>query len=213
MIPRYFYPLLLGLLFGGGMVQAGAQTAEDIVRSTSDQVIARLKSDREVLKTRPELIYDLVDELILPHFDFISMSKWVLGQNWRKATTEQQEIFTIQFRTLLVRTYAKALLEYSDNEITYYPVKDNPESNLVVVKTEVAQTGSSKIPINYSMHVKDGEWKVVDVAINGISLVSTYRGSFATEIRTNGLDALINQLINKNSKIAINETQPASETR
>ena len=213
MIPRYSYPLLLSLLFAVGLVQADTPTAEEIVRSTADQVIARLKADREELNARPELIYNLVDELIIPHFDFTSMSKWVLGQNWRKATPAQQESFTTQFRTLLVRTYAKALLEYSDNEITYYPVQDNPESNLLVVKTDVAQTGSTKIPINYSLHIKEGEWKVVDVAINGISLVSTYRGSFASQIRTNGLDSLINQLIDKNNKIAINDTHPASETR
>jgi phospholipid transport system substrate-binding protein len=214
MTPRYLYPLLLCILVSGGTAQAGAQTAEEIVKTTADQVIARLKADREQLKERPELIYGLVDELIIPHFDFTSMSKWVLGQNWRRASPAQQESFTTQFRTLLVRTYAKALLEYSDNEITYFPVQSDPGSNLVVVKTEVTQTGSSKIPINYSMHVQDGEWKVVDVAINGISLVSTYRGSFATEVRANGLDSLINQLIDKNNKIAINDTQPAtSETR
>jgi len=210
MTPRYLNVLLLLMLFSGGPAQAVAQTAEEIVKTTADQVIARLKADREQLKQKPELIYGLVDELIIPHFDFTSMSKWVLGQNWRRASTAQQESFTNQFRTLLVRTYAKALLEYSDNEITYYPVQSDPDSNLVVVKTEVSQTGSSKIPINYSMHVQDGEWKVVDVAINGISLVSTYRGSFANEVRTNGLDALINQLIDKNNKIAINDTQPAT---
>ena len=204
---------MLCLLIGSGLTRAATPTAEEIVKTTADQVIARLKQDREELRARPERIYGLVDELIIPHFDFSSMSKWVLGQNWRKATAAQQESFTDQFRTLLVRTYAKALLEYSDNEITYYPMQKNPESNLVVVKTDVTQTGSSKIPINYSMHIQDGEWKVVDVAINGISLVSTYRGSFATEIRTNGLDSLINQLIDKNNKIAINDTQPASETR
>lgn len=213
MTPRYLYTLLLCMLVSGATARAGAPSAEEIVKSTADQVIARLKADREQLDARPEMIYGLVDELIIPHFDFTSMSKWVLGQNWRKATAAQQESFTIQFRTLLVRTYAKALLEYSDNEITYLPVQNNPDSNLVVVKTEVAQTGSNKIPINYSMHVQDGEWKVVDVAINGISLVSTYRGSFATEVRTNGLDSLINQLIDKNNKIAINDTQPASGTR
>ena len=213
MTPKYLYPFLLYMLVNGGMAQAGAPTAEEIVKTTADQVIAKLKADREELKVKPELIYGLVDELIIPHFDFTSMSRWVLGQNWRKATAAQQESFTTQFRTLLVRTYAKALLEYSDNVITYYPVQSNPESNLVVVKTDVTQTGSSKIPINYSMHLKDGEWKVVDVAINGISLVSTYRGSFATEIRTNGLDSLINQLVDKNSKIALNDTQPVSGSR
>jgi len=213
MTPKYLYPLVLCMLVNGGTAWAGAQTAEEIVKTTADQVIARLKAEREELKVKPELIYGLVDELIIPHFDFTNMSRWVLGQNWRQATAAQQESFTTQFRTLLVRTYAKALLEYSDNEITYYPVQSNPDSKLVVVKTDVAQTGASKIPINYSMHIKDGEWKVVDVAINGISLVSTYRGSFATEIRTNGLDSLINQLIDKNNKIAINDTQPVSGTR
>jgi ABC-type transport system involved in resistance to organic solvents, auxiliary component len=196
----YLIPLIISFIWWNGPAQAGAQTAEEVVKTTADQVIERLKADREELKIRPEGIYSLVDELIIPHFDFTSMSKWVLGQNWRKASLDQKENFTTQFRTLLVRTYAKALLEYSDNEITYFPVQSNPDSNLVVVKTEVARTGANKIPINYSMHIKDGEWKVVDVAINGISLVSTYRGSFATEIRTNGLDSLINQLIEKTTR-------------
>lgn len=212
MPPRYLYLWLLCLLVSGPAL-AGAPTAEEVVKTTANQVLARLKADREQLQARPEMIYGLVDELIIPHFDFTSMSKWVLGQNWRKATAAQQEAFTVQFRTLLVRTYAKALLEYSDNEITYLPVQDNPDSNLVVVKTVVAQTGSNTVPINYSMHVQNGEWKVVDVAIDGISLVSTYRGSFANEVRANGLDSLINQLIDKNNKIAINDTQRASGAR
>ena len=213
MKPRYLYPLLLCMLVNGQTAWAVTQTAEEVVKTTATQVIDRLKADREALKVKPELIYGLVDELIIPHFDFRSMSKWVLGQNWKKATAAQQESFITQFRTLLVRTYAKALLEYSDNKITYYPMTSAPDSNLVVVKTDVTQTGSTKIPINYSLHLKDDEWKVVDVAIDGISLVSTYRGSFASEVRTNGLDALIQQLIDKNEKIAINNTQSASGAR
>ncbi len=204
---KYPFALFLCLMLGFELTLAGTPTAEEIVKTTSDQVIARLKSDREKLNIHPELIYDLVDELIIPHFDFASMSKWVLGQNWRNASDEQKEQFTYQFRTLLVRTYARALLEYSDNEIKYFPVLSNPDSNLVVVKTEVAQSTSTAIPINYSLHVSGGEWKVVDVAIDGISLVSTYRGSFASEIRKNGIDALITQLIDKNNKLAVNETQ------
>ncbi|MBI4005604.1 MAG: ABC transporter substrate-binding protein [Gammaproteobacteria bacterium] len=207
MFLKYPFALLLCLMLGFELALAGTSTAEEIVKTTSDQVIARLKSDREELNVHPELIYDLVDELIIPHFDFTSMSKWVLGQNWRNASDEQKEQFTYQFRTLLVRTYAKALLEYSDNEIKYFPVLSNPDSNLVVVKTEVAQSASTAIPINYSLHVSGGEWKVVDIAIDGISLVSTYRGSFASEIRKNGIDALITKLIDKNNKLAVNETQ------
>ena len=204
---KYPFAFMLCLSLGFTPALAGTSTAGEIVKTTADQVIARLKSDREELNVHPELIYDLVDELIIPHFDFTSMSKWVLGQNWRTANDTQQEQFVDQFRTLLVRTYAKALLEYSDNEIKYFPVLSNPDSNLVVVKTEVAQPTSSAIPINYSMHISGGEWKVVDVAIDGVSLVSTYRGSFASEIRKNGMDALITKLIDKNTRLAVNETQ------
>jgi phospholipid transport system substrate-binding protein len=209
---KYPFVFMLCLSLGFAPALAGTLTAEEIVKTTSDQVIAQLKSDREELDARPELIYDLVDELIIPHFDFPSMAKWVLGQNWRQASDAQKEQFTFQFRTLLVRTYAKALLEYSDNEIKYFPVLSNPDSNLVVVKTEVAQSTSTTIPINYSMHISGGEWKVVDVAIDGVSLVSTYRGSFASEIRKNGMDALITKLIDKNTKLAVNET-PVNETQ
>ncbi|MBM2829920.1 MAG: toluene tolerance family protein [Gammaproteobacteria bacterium] len=209
---KYPFAFMLCLSLGFAPALAGTLTAEEIVKTTSDQVIARLKIDREELNVRPELIYGLVDELIIPHFDFASMSKWVLGQNWRQASDAQKEQFTFQFRTLLVRTYAKALLEYSDNEIKYFPVLSNPDSNLVVVKTEVAQSASTTIPINYSLHITGGEWKVVDVAIDGVSLVSTYRGSFASEIRKYGMDALITKLIDKNTKIAVNET-PVNETQ
>ncbi len=130
------------------------------------------------------------------------MSKWVLGKtNWRSASEEQRSQFVIEFRTLLVRTYAKALLEYSDEEIVYKPVTSNPESNIVTVETEVKQSGGNMIPINYRMHASGGEWKVVDVAVDGISLVSTYRGSFAAEIRKNGIDSLIAKLSERNANL------------
>lgn len=209
---KYPVTLILCLILSAGPALAGTPSAEEVVKTTADQVIARLKADREQLNAKPELIYSLVNELVIPHFDFYSMSKWVLGLNWRNANEAQREQFVTQLRTLLVRTYAKALLEYSDNEITYLPVQENSASNLVLVKTEVQQSGSTKIPINYNMHISGGEWKVVDVSINGISLVSTYRGSFATEIRNNGMDALIAKLVDKNTNIASNEVTGGNKT-
>ena len=101
-----------------------------------------------------------------------------------------------------MRTYAKALLEYSDEEIRYYPEQVSPKSNTVVVKSEVKDSSSANtVPIHYRMHVIDGAWKVVDVSVDGISLVSTYRGSFASEIRENGLDSLIAKLEDRNGKL------------
>ena len=189
---------MMSLFIVSGLVRANAQSAEDIVKSTADQVIKKIAENRAGLDAHPEQLYDLINDLVIPHFDFTSMSKWVLGNNWRQASDEQREKFVNEFRTLLVRTYARALLEYSDQQINYLPVQSDPNSNLVVVKTEVQSTGSPPVPIDYRMHVSNGGWKVVDVIVDGISLVATYRGSFASEIRKNGIDALISKLTERN---------------
>lgn len=179
---------------------AAAHPAQEVVKSTANQVLERIEAEKQQLQQHPEKIYALVHQLIIPHFDFKSMSKWVLGRNWRGATEEQREQFTEEFQTLLIRTYAKALLEYSDQEIKYEPVREDPDSNLVTVRTEVQQPGGQEIPINYTMHIADGEWKVVDVSVNGVSLVSTYRGSFASEVRRGGMDTLLAKLAERNAK-------------
>ncbi len=181
---------------------AVSPTAGEVVKNTSTQVIERLRSEEEELKSNPDRIYSYINQLVIPHFDFYNMSRWVLGNSWRRATEQQQQVFIKQFRTLLVRTYAKALLEYSDEEIRYYPEQVSPKSNTVVVKSEVKDSSSANtVPIHYRMHVIDGAWKVVDVSVDGISLVSTYRGSFASEIRENGLDSLIAKLEDRNGKL------------
>ena len=189
--------LCLVLVFN--TAQATIQSAEEVVMSTADAVLARLTTEREALDADPGKIYGLVNEIVIPHFDFVSMSKWVLGKkNWRGASKGQRDKFVEEFRTLLIRTYAKALLEYSDEKIVYLPVEKNPDSNLVVVKTKINQSGSTAVPIDYRMHVSGGEWKVVDIVVDGVSLILTYRGSFASEIKKNGLDALISKLSQRN---------------
>ena len=195
-----FLSLLL-ISLGG---QAATPEPGQVVQDTVGGVLDRLAQEKEQLDAHPERIYDLIQELVIPHFDFISMSKWVLGKsNWRAASEEQRDTFVDQFRTLLVRTYAKALLEYSQEKVKVNEVMENPKSNLVTVKTEVKQPGGETgIPINYRMHISGGEWKVVDVAVDGISLVRSYRGSFASEIKANGLDSLLAKLVEKNNKLA-----------
>ena len=150
------------------------------------------------METNPEKIYDMVNELVIPRFDFISMSKWVLGKHWKTASETQRLKFIAQFKALLIRTYARALLEYSGQNIKYYPIEQNPQSNLAVVKTELTSSSNTKLPILYRMHQKNEEWKVIDIAVDGVSLVTTYRGSFATQIKKNGFDSLLNELSKKN---------------
>ena len=177
---------------------AWAATPGEVVKETAEGVISHIESNRSILEANPEKIYDMVNELVIPRFDFISMSKWVLGKHWKIASETQRLEFIAQFKALLVRTYARALLEYSGQNIKYYPVEQNPQSNLAVVKTELTSSSSAQLPILYRMHQKNEEWKVVDVAVDGVSLVTTYRGSFATQIKKNGFDALLNELSKKN---------------
>jgi phospholipid transport system substrate-binding protein len=199
--------LVLCLIAGSNQFAIAAQSPEAVVKETSDGVINRIESQRSALEANPEQVYDLVNELVIPHFDFVSMSKWVLGKNWKSASESQRTEFIGQFKTLLVRTYARALLEYSGQEVKYFPVEQKPESNLAVVKTELTSTGSQPFPVAYRMHQANEEWKVVDVAVDGVSLVSTYRGSFAAQIKKEGFDSLIKKLADKNEKLAKNLTK------
>ncbi|HEY0720372.1 MAG TPA: ABC transporter substrate-binding protein [Gammaproteobacteria bacterium] len=195
--------LLSAALFGLAMLiaavaQAG-QEPQQLVQSTSEQVMARLKKDHDQLQKKPDLIYPLVEDLVLPHFDFTKMSQWVLGVNWRSASPDQKARFTEQFRTLLVRTYAKALLEYTDQKISYLPFHAAADAKTVTVKTEIIQAGGQNIPVYYNLYHKGDDWKVYDISIDGVSLVNNYRTSFAEEIRQGGLDKLIAHLVEMNS--------------
>jgi phospholipid transport system substrate-binding protein len=178
-----------------------ATSPNEVVRETADGVINHIENNRPILEKNPEKIYEMVDEFIIPRFDFVSMSKWVLGKHWKQATEAQRYEFINQFKELLVRTYARALLEYSGQEIKYFPVEQNPKSNLAVVRTELTSLSNAQLPILYRMHQKNEEWKVVDVSVDGVSLVTTYRGSFATQIKKNGFDSLLIELSKKNARL------------
>jgi len=199
---RVVNSLILMLCMVAGVAQAAIETPDAVVKHTSSGVIDRINSQRAELDANPSKIYEVVNELVIPHFDFISMSRWVLGKNWKSASEAQRSDFIEQFKTLLVRTYARALLEYSGQEIKYFPVEINPKSNLALVKTEMTSDGAQPFPVSYRMHQKNETWKVVDVSVDGVSLVSTYRGSFSTQIKKNGFDSLINELTIKNERLA-----------
>jgi phospholipid transport system substrate-binding protein len=178
-----------------------AESAQLVVSNTTNRMLAVLEREREEIRREPGRIYELVDEIILPHFDFSRMSRWVLGKRyWQGASPAQREQFIHEFRTLLIRTYATALLEYSEQTVEFLPLKAKPDATQVLVRTEVRQPGAFPIPINYRMYLRDGRWRVFDVTIDGISLVENYRGSFAAELRRSGLADLIAMLAEKNQE-------------
>lgn len=198
---KWFIGVLFGLLTLTAVAAPVAPASpRDMVIDTSQKMLAALKKDKNLIKQNPQRIYELVSEIVLPHFDFTTMSKWVLGKNWRSLNPDQQQRFTTEFRTLLVRTYAVSLSEYQDQKLNYLPLKAAPSADDVTVRTEVLRGGGPAIPINYSMHLTANGWKVYDVVIDGVSLVINYRTSFATQIRTGGVDKLIEDLVARNQR-------------
>lgn len=192
---RYVFGLILGLGIAAP-VWAGS-TPEDVVKMTTEQVLERVRADHDALKADTSKLYGLVNELIIPHFDFEASARLVLAKHWRTATDQQRARFVEAFKQLLVRTYANALFQYVDENIVFKPTQS--EGNFAVVKTEVTQQGEHPIPVNYRMHQKDGQWKAFDVFVDGISLVVTYRGDFGSRVSQTGLDGLIADLEAKNA--------------
>lgn len=193
--------VLLSLLVLG--TPASADRVEDplmFVKSTADQVLSEVSSRKSELTAEPAKIYELVDQVILPRFDFVRMSRLVLGKNWKRATPEQQQAFVREFQELLIRTYATALLNYSGQEIVYLPVRAGKDVRDVVVNTQVRDVGAPAIPVDYRLMMSDNGWKVYDVSIDSISLVSNYRSSFASQIRRYKIDGLIAKLEKLNQR-------------
>ena len=171
-----------------------------LVKHTTEKMFAALKADKENIEKNPEIIYDLVSKIVLPHFDFISMSKWVLGKNWNTSSRAQKISFIKAYRQLMVRTYSIALLEYVDSQFSYKPLREDISSGDVTVRTQVKSTKGETVAVNYRLHKKKKGWKVYDIAVEGVSLIANNKTSFATEIKAKGLDALIARLQKHNKK-------------
>ena len=170
---------------------------DELVRKTADDVISTIKQDKDIQAGDTNKIYKLAEEKILPNFDFERISRLVLGKAWRKATDKQKTEFKYEFKNLLLRTYAVALSKYKDQKIEYKPLRMKPTDEIVTVKTEIIQSGGQPIDVDYALAKQDDGWLVIDIIIEGVSLVTNYRSQFASEIKKNGMDSLIIELAKK----------------
>lgn len=170
----------------------------ELVQRTADDVLSVLKSDQSIQEDK-EKIYQLAEEKILPNFDLDRISMLVLGKAWRKINEDQQQKFKVEFKTMLLRTYAVALGKYKDQEIDFKPLRIEPTDKKVTVKSQIIQDGAQPISVDYTLAKKDNAWKVFDIVIEGVSLVTNYRSQFTSEIKNNGIDSLISKLVEKNN--------------
>jgi phospholipid transport system substrate-binding protein len=201
MFKKIFATIAIAASVAFSFAAYGQDAADEVIRKNVNDVLAALKSDKDLQAGDAKKLEKLAEEKILPHFNFPHMTQLAVGRNWKDASDAQKTSLTDQFRTLLLRTYSSTLSQYRNQTIDVKPLKASADAE-VVVKTAVIQSGGQPIPIDYSMEKTPSGWKVYDVLIDGVSLVTNYRSSFNTEIKTNGVDGLIKSLTDRNAKNA-----------
>ncbi|AEV25797.1 MULTISPECIES: MlaC/ttg2D family ABC transporter substrate-binding protein [Azospira] len=191
-----FTILSFGLL--SAPVFADDMAPDVLVKKVTDEVLAVVRADKDLQNGNTKKAIDLVETKVLPHFNFTRMTALALGREWSKTSAEQKTRLTNEFRILLVRTYSNALTAYKDQTVEYKPFKMQAGETDVTVRTLVHQTNGKHIGLDYALDKQADGWKVYDVVVAGVSLVTNYRESFTQEIRANGVDGLISTLAAKN---------------
>lgn len=198
---KNIYGVLISLVFAMN-VQAAEPAPDALVKDTAQEVLEIIKKDKDIQAGSQKKLHDLVEAKVLPHFDFKLMTQYAVGKHWRKASPAQQETLVGEFRTLLVRTYSTSLSAYKNQTIEYKPLRMQAGDTDVTVRTQVIQPGGQPVPIDYSLQKEADGWKVYDVVVDSVSLVTNYRGSFNSEISQSGIEGLIKTLKEKNQAAA-----------
>jgi phospholipid transport system substrate-binding protein len=193
-ISRYVFLLLLWPV----LVLAGDEPAAEVIRGATDRVLAELEAAPGI-RSDPAKINRVVQQYIVPHVDFVTMSRLTLGKNWRQATPEQRSVFSREFGTLLTKTYSTALAAYSNQQVEIVSSSVSANGRRSTVRTRVVESGRAPLAIDYSLVHVDNTWKIYDVRIEGVSLAINYRSTFALEIRNHGIDGLIETLVERNA--------------
>lgn len=193
---RFLAMLACALSIGAVWAQETAPDA--LVRNVSNEVLDIVRKDKDIQTGNMRKVVELAEAKVLPHFDFVRMTRLAMGKDWRQANPAQQKALTDEFRTLLVRTYSKALTEYRNQTIDIKPLKMQPADTDVLVRTLVNQPGAKPVQIDYNLERTDQGWKVYDIAVAGVSLVTNYRSSFAQEVSAGGIEGLLSTLRTKN---------------
>lgn len=201
MIRRLLFAVLVYTLAPSLPLHAQGEPPDVLAKRVTDELVAILRADRDLYTDNPTKVMELIETKVLPHFNFMRMTRLAVGKNWRRASPQQKDALVGQFRTLLVRTYATAFRTYRDQTITYRPLRMRPEDDDVVVKSQVVQPGAPPVNVDYSLEKTGNGWKVYDVTIEGVSLVQTYRSTFNGEVQRGGIEGLIKALDTKNREL------------
>ena len=198
---KWLFSFILGLLLSISSAFAQEDSPDTLIKKVTEEVLTIVRQDKDIQNGNTRKAIELVEVKVLPHFNFQRMTALAMGKEWNKANAEQKARLSEEFKTLLVRTYSNALTSYRDQTIRYKPTKMPGGDADVVVKTEILLPGSKPVQLDYSLEKQPGGWKVYDVIVAGVSLVTNYRDTFTQEVRANGIDGLIQMLSTKNKQL------------
>ena len=198
--------LSLILLLGAPAALAQETNPEQLVQKITNEVLAAVKSDKQLAAGDKQKALKLAEEKVLPYIDFEEATRLAVGRSWTKATPEQKKQLVTEFRNMLVRTYSNALGEYEGQTLKILPSRKSDAPDEATVRTQYLRQGAPPLPIDFQMLKKDGGWKVYDIAVEGVSLVLTYRSEFDAVVKQEGIDGLIKRLARKNAPAAIGGT-------
>jgi len=198
---------LLALLFlFPGMAFSQDLGPEELVKKITEDVLAAIKSDKQLAAGDRQKAVKLAEEKILPHVDFEEATRLAVGRGWAKASPEQKKQLVTEFRNMLVRTYSNAIGGYEGQTMKVQPVRMKPGDTEVTVHNQFIRPGGKPVLLDYSMRKTDAGWKIYDIVVEGVSLVLTYRSEFDAVVKQDGIDGLIKRLSQKNTPAAVGET-------
>jgi phospholipid transport system substrate-binding protein len=190
--------LVLGTLCAFA-VYAQDMKPDELVKKVTDDVLAAVKSDKQLAAGDKQKALKLAEEKVLPHIDFEEATRLAVGRSWREATPEQKKKLTDEFRRMLVRTYSSAISSYEGQTMKVQPVHMKPDDTDVTVRNQYIRPGGKPVQLDYQMHKTDQGWKIYDIVVEGVSLVLTYRSEFDAVVKQQGIDGLIKRLADKNT--------------
>ncbi|MDI1232298.1 MAG: ABC transporter substrate-binding protein [Methylobacter sp.] len=198
-ITGVLFAIFLGLLFSTKAIAEDLLPPQQVIQNVSSQLQQKMK-DKSFTRDFAQVVR-FVNGVIDPHIAFNQVAQLVLGRHWKTATPQEQERFKDEFQTLLVRTYSRAFVEYTDWSMRFRPIQVPNAATRIMVRTDILQPGRQAVEVNYRMLLNSGEWKVYDIMIDGVSLVTNYRTTFNDYIQRKGsLSIVIDDLAKRNTE-------------
>ena len=178
---------------------AAEHPAQELVVDSTTEMLSILKNEGDRIEAEPEYLDAKVEEIVVPNLDFNTMTKLAVGKFWRQADADQKTELVTEFKTLLLNTYTSAMTEYSGGTISFEPFRPESREDRAVVRSVFDQSGGQDVPVTYKLRDKDG-WSIYDIEVDGLSLVTSYRTAFASEIRKGGVAGLLDTLKDRNAR-------------